>query len=63
MGTNPGAGHRLTNVSMTREQRKLLLVDDLSTLYRHPFIVELLAYVKRMGGYCKPHCADPKCII
>jgi superfamily I DNA and/or RNA helicase len=34
----------------TRARRKLLLVGDLSTLCRHPFFVELLAYVERVGG-------------
>jgi superfamily I DNA and/or RNA helicase len=38
------------NVGMTRALRKLLLVGDSSTLCRHPFFVELLAYVKG-GGY------------
>jgi superfamily I DNA and/or RNA helicase len=36
---------------MTRARRKLLLVGDSSTLCRHPFFVELLAYVKRNGSY------------
>ncbi len=36
---------------MTRAQRKLLLVGDSSTLCSHPFFVDLLAYVKGMGGY------------
>jgi superfamily I DNA and/or RNA helicase len=39
------------NVGMTRARRKLLLVGDSSTLCRHPFFVELLAYVKGVGGY------------
>jgi superfamily I DNA and/or RNA helicase len=39
------------NVGMTRARRKLLLVGDSSTLCKHPFFVELLAYVKGMGGY------------
>jgi len=39
---------RSMNVGMTRARRKLLLVDDSSTLCRHPFFVELLAHVK--GG-------------
>jgi superfamily I DNA and/or RNA helicase len=39
------------NVGMTRARRKLLLVGDSSTLCQHPFFVDLLAYVKRMGGY------------
>jgi superfamily I DNA and/or RNA helicase len=39
------------NVGMTRARRKLLLVGDSSTLCRHPFFGELLAYVKGVGGY------------
>ena len=39
------------NVCMTRARRKLLLVGDSSTLCRHPFFGELLAYVKGVGGY------------
>jgi superfamily I DNA and/or RNA helicase len=42
---------RRMNVGMTRARRKLLLVGDSSTLCCHPFFVELLAYVKRVGGY------------
>ncbi len=42
---------RRMNVGMTRARRKLLLVGDSSTLGRHPFFVELLAYVKGVGGY------------
>ena len=42
---------RRMNVGMTRARRKLLLVGDSSTLCCHPFFVDLLAYVKRMGGY------------
>jgi len=38
-------------VGMTRARRNLLLVGDSSTLCRHPFFVELLAYVKGVGGY------------
>ncbi len=38
------------NVGMTRARRKLLLVGDSSTLCRHPFFGELLAYVKGVGG-------------
>jgi superfamily I DNA and/or RNA helicase len=34
---------RRMNVGMTRARRKLLLVGDSSTLFRHPFFVELLA--------------------
>jgi superfamily I DNA and/or RNA helicase len=40
---------RRMNVGMTRARRKLLLVGDSSTLCRHPFFVELLAYVKAEG--------------
>jgi superfamily I DNA and/or RNA helicase len=39
------------NVGMTRARRKLLLVGDSSTLCRHPFFVEMLTYVKGVGGY------------
>ena len=42
---------RRMNVGMTRARRKLLLVGDSSTLCRHPFFGELLAYVKRVGGF------------
>jgi len=42
---------RRMNVGMTRARRKLLLVGDSSTLCCHPFFVDLLAYVKRIGGY------------
>jgi len=42
---------RRMNVGMTRARRKLLLVGDASTLCSHPFFVELLAYVKGVGGY------------
>lgn len=41
---------RRMNVGMTRARRKLLLVGDSSTLCRHPFFADLLAYVKRTGG-------------
>ena len=41
---------RRMNVGMTRARRKLLLVGNSSTLCRHPFFVELLAYVKGVGG-------------
>ena len=41
---------RRMNVGMTRARRKLLLVGDSSTLCRHPFFVELLTYVKGVGG-------------
>jgi len=46
---------RRMNVGMTRARRKLLLVGDSSTLCRHPFFVELLAYVKGVGGYRAAH--------
>ena len=42
---------RRMNVGMTRAKRKLLLVGDSSTLSSNPFFVDLLAYVKRIGGY------------
>ena len=42
---------RRMNVGMTRAKRKLLLVGDSSTLSSNPFFTDLLAYVKRMGGY------------
>lgn len=42
---------RRMNVGMTRARRKLLLVGDSSTLSSNPFFVNLLAYVKRIGGY------------
>ena len=42
---------RRMNVGMTRARRKLLLVGDSSTLCSNPFFVELLAYVKEVGGY------------
>jgi superfamily I DNA and/or RNA helicase len=40
---------------MTRARRKLLLVGDASTLGRHPFFVDLLAYMKGVGGYRTAH--------
>ncbi|PIT82781.1 DNA-binding protein [Limnohabitans sp. 15K] len=46
---------RRMNVGMTRARRKLLLVGDSSTLCRHPFFGELLAYVKGVGGYRAAH--------
>ncbi len=46
---------RRMNVGMTRARRKLLLVGDSSTLCRHSFFVELLAYVKGVGGYRTAH--------
>jgi len=42
---------RRMNVGKTRARRKLLLVGDSSTLCSHPFFVDLLAYVKGVGGY------------
>ena len=42
---------RRMNVGMTRAKRKLLLVGDSSTLCSNPFFIDLLAYVKRIGGY------------
>jgi superfamily I DNA and/or RNA helicase len=42
---------RRMNVGMTRARRKLLLVGDASTLCSNPFFSDLLAYVKRIGGY------------
>jgi ATP-dependent RNA/DNA helicase IGHMBP2 len=42
---------RRMNVGMTRAKRKLLLVGDSSPLSSNPFFTDLLAYVKRMGGY------------
>ncbi|MDA8600982.1 AAA domain-containing protein [Burkholderiaceae bacterium] len=41
---------RRMNVGMTSARRKLLLVGDSSTLCRHPFLGELLAYVKGWGA-------------
>jgi superfamily I DNA and/or RNA helicase len=46
---------RRMNVGMTRARRKLLLVGDSSTLCRHAFFGELLAYVKGVGGYRTAH--------
>ena len=43
---------RRMNVGMTRARRKLLLVGDSSTLSTHAFFRDLLAYVKRIRGYC-----------
>ena len=42
---------RRMNVGMTRARRKLLLVGDSSTLSTHVFFKDLLAHVKRIGGY------------
>jgi predicted DNA helicase len=44
---------RRMNVGMTRARRKLLLVGDSSTLSFNPFFVDLLNYVKKVGGYRK----------
>lgn len=44
---------RRMNVGMTRARRKLLLVGDASTLTYNPFFVDLLNYVKKVGGYRK----------
>jgi len=44
---------RRMNVGMTRARRKLLLVGDASTLSCNPFFVDLLNYVKQVGGYRK----------
>ncbi len=46
---------RRMNLGMTRARRKLLLVGDSSTLCKHPFFGELLAYVKGVGGYGAAH--------
>ena len=45
-------------MGMTRARRKLLLLGDASTLCRHPFFGELLAYVKGVGGYRTAHEVD-----
>ncbi len=42
---------RRMNVGMTRARRKLLLVGDSSTLSSNPFFMDLLSYVRRIGGY------------
>lgn len=44
---------RRMNVGMTRTRRKLLLVGDASTLSCNSFFVDLLNYVKKVGGYRK----------
>jgi len=44
---------RRMNVGMTRARRKLLIVGDASTLSFNPFFVDLLNYVKKVGGYRK----------
>jgi superfamily I DNA and/or RNA helicase len=46
---------RRMNVGMTRARRKLLLVGDSSTLCINPFFMDLLSYVKQMGGYRTAH--------
>jgi superfamily I DNA and/or RNA helicase len=50
---------RRMNVAMTRARRKLLLVGDSSTLCCHPFFVDLLAYVRRLGGYFEVGATNP----
>jgi ATP-dependent RNA/DNA helicase IGHMBP2 len=42
---------RRLNVGKNSARLKLLLGGDSSTLCRHPFFGELLAYVKGVGGY------------
>ena len=42
---------RRMSVGMTRDCRKLLLVGDSATLSRHPFLMDLLNHVKRLGGW------------
>ena len=42
---------RRMNVGMTRARRKLLLVGDSSTLSNNPFFMDLLNYIKGIGGY------------
>jgi superfamily I DNA and/or RNA helicase len=49
---------RRMNVGMTRARRKLLLVCDSSTLCRHPFFVELLAYVRGVGAAARSACNE-----
>lgn len=46
---------RRMNVGMNRARGNLLLVCDSSTLCSHPFFVELLDYVKGVGGYRTAH--------
>lgn len=46
---------RRMNVGMTRARRKPLPVGDSSTLCRHPFFGEFLAYVKGVGGCRTAH--------
>jgi superfamily I DNA and/or RNA helicase len=50
-GTHSASDILRMNVGMTRARRKLLQVGDSSTLCRHPFFVEMLTYVKGVGGY------------
>jgi superfamily I DNA and/or RNA helicase len=50
---------RRMNVAMTRARRKLLIVGDSSTLGCHPFFVDLLAYVRRLGGYFEVGAMNP----
>jgi ATP-dependent RNA/DNA helicase IGHMBP2 len=49
---------RRMNVGMTRARRKLLLVGDSSTLCCNSFFMDLLAYVKRTGGYRRAHATS-----
>ena len=42
---------RRMSVGMTRDCRRLLLVGDSATLSRHPFLMDLLNPVKRLGGW------------
>ena len=42
---------KLSDAQRNEVPAKLLLVGDSSTLCRHPFFGELLAYVKGVGGY------------
>jgi len=55
---------RRMNVGMTRARRKLLLVGDSSTLCHHPFFVDLLVYIKRIGGYFeRTRCCGPQSLV
>ena len=49
---------RRMNVGMTRARRKLLLVGDSSTLSTNAFFKDLLAHIKRIGGYRTAREAD-----
>ena len=46
---------RRMNVGMTRARRKLLLIGDSSTLCCNQFFIDLIVYVKRIGGYRTAH--------